>query len=175
MRGVPELMEGRVLMCGSRRWPWPSAVATVLGRLSRRYGDRLVVIEGSATGADAAACRWCRRHGLGADRHRCHPVDWAAVRRERPHDWRMAGPERNTRMLLRERPGLVIAFHDYFNAGGGGTSDMCLRALLDGVPVWLVSGNDVEAGTWLGLEVFPRGRVRRVQAELAAARVVHRR
>ncbi|MFE0204034.1 hypothetical protein [Streptomyces sp. NPDC058985] len=78
-------------------------------------------------------------------------------------------------MLLHERPGLVIAFHDHFNAGGGGTSDMCLRALIDGVPVWLVSGNDVEAGTWLGLEVFPWGRVRRVQAELAAARAVHRR
>ncbi|MFB6753597.1 hypothetical protein ACFCX6_22065 [Streptomyces sp. NPDC056353] len=79
------------------------------------------------------------------------------------------------RMLLHERPGLVIAFHDHFNSRGGGTSDMCLRALLDEVPVWLVSGNDVERGTWLGLEIFPRGRVRRIQAELDAARAVHHR
>ncbi|WP_345636979.1 hypothetical protein [Streptomyces thinghirensis] len=78
-------------------------------------------------------------------------------------------------MLLHERPGLVIAFHDHFNSGGGGTSDMCLRALLDGVPVWLVSGNEVEAGTWLGLEISPGGRVQRVQAELAAARAMNHR
>ncbi|MEV7068956.1 SLOG family protein [Streptomyces collinus] len=79
VRGVLELAEGRVLICGSRRWPWPSAVEAVLDRLLARYGDRLVVIEGSATGADAAACTWCCRHGLDADRHRCHPVDWAAA------------------------------------------------------------------------------------------------
>ncbi|MBB6081893.1 SLOG family protein [Streptomyces paradoxus] len=65
-----EPAEGRVLICGSRRWPWPSAVGAVLDRLLARHGDRLVVIEGSATGADAAACSWCRRHGLDADRHR---------------------------------------------------------------------------------------------------------
>ncbi|MEV3972817.1 SLOG family protein [Streptomyces sp. NPDC050698] len=154
---VVELDQGRVLICGSRRWPWPLVVGAVLDRLLARYGDRLVVIEGSATGADAAACSWCRRHGLDADRHRCHPVDWAAAQRERPHSWRMAGPERNTRMLLQERPELVIAFHDHFDPAGGGTSDMCLRALLSEVPVWLVPGNDVGAGGWLGLEIFPTG------------------
>jgi hypothetical protein len=78
-------------------------------------------------------------------------------------------------MLLHERPGLVIAFHDRFDPCGGGTSDMCLRALLSGVPVWLVPGSDVETGTWLGLEIFPSGRARRVQAELAAARAVPQR
>ncbi|MFH9002064.1 hypothetical protein ACH4E5_02260 [Streptomyces afghaniensis] len=74
-----ELAERRVLVWGSRRWPWPSTV------------------EGAATGADAAACGWCRRLGLGNDRHRCHPVDWTSAKRERPQEWRMAGPERNTR------------------------------------------------------------------------------
>ncbi|MGW0149189.1 hypothetical protein ACWDVU_26700 [Streptomyces sp. NPDC003333] len=44
-----ELAERRVLICGSRRWPWPSAVGEVLDQLQGRYGDRLVVIEGSAT------------------------------------------------------------------------------------------------------------------------------
>ncbi|CAM5670243.1 hypothetical protein SVIRM249S_00549 [Streptomyces viridochromogenes] len=73
-------------------------------------------------------------------------------------------------MLLEERPELVIAFHDYFDPVRGGTSDMSLRALLCGVPVWLVQGSDVEVGTWLELEVFPRDRTRRVHAELAAAR-----
>ncbi|MEV8248584.1 SLOG family protein [Streptomyces rochei] len=168
VRIVLELAEGRVLVCGSRRWPWPTAVEAVLDRLTDRYGDRLVVIEGSARGADFAACSWCRRRGLGTDRHRCHPVDWAAAKRERPRDWRMAGPERNTRMLLQELPELVIAFHDHFVPASGGTSDMCLRAVLRDVPVWLVPGPDVQVGAWLGAAIFPDERARRVQGELEA-------
>jgi hypothetical protein len=168
VRVVLELAKGRVLVCGSRRWPWPSTVEAVLGRLSDRYGDRLVVIEGAATGADAAARGWCRSLGLGDERHRCYPVDWTTAKRERPQDWRMAGPERNTRMLLQERPELVIAFHDHFDPARGGTSDMCLRALLSDVPVWLVPGPNVQVGTWLKLGIFPDVRARRVRGELAA-------
>ncbi|MGW0826681.1 SLOG family protein [Streptomyces sp. NPDC002845] len=103
-----KLAEPRVLVCGDRRWLWPGTVAAVLDRLAARYGDRLVVIEGAANGADRAAHRWCRRRGLGMDRHRCHPVDWESERRARPRTWRLAGPERNTRMLA-EQPSLVIA------------------------------------------------------------------
>ncbi|MEY9839386.1 SLOG family protein [Streptacidiphilus sp. EB103A] len=161
--------EPRVLICGSRRWPWPEAVETVLERLLDRHGDRLVIIEGAATGADHSAHRWCQVRGFGAERHRCHPVDWKAERRARPATWRLAGPERNTRMLLEERPRLIIAFHDHFAPASGGTSDMCLRGLLQQVPTWLVPGEDVGIGTWLNLEAFPRDRVRRVRAELAAA------
>lgn len=107
--------EPRVLICGSRCWPWGQTVGAVLDRLVARHGDQLVVIEGSATGADAAAHEWwCLDHQLGVDRHRCHPVDWAEERRTRPKDWRLAGPERNARMLLEDRPQLVIAFHDHF-------------------------------------------------------------
>ena len=97
----PELAEPRVLICGSRRWPYRRTVEAVLDRLAVRYGDRLVVIEGAANGADAAAHRWCLGQGFGADRHRCHPVDWAEARRTRPQSWRVAGHERNMRMLLR--------------------------------------------------------------------------
>ncbi|MGV9655241.1 SLOG family protein [Streptomyces sp. NPDC003554] len=170
MRIVLELAEGRVVVCGSRRWPWPTTAETVLERLADHYGDRLVVIEGCASGADAAACRWCRRSGLSDDRHRCHPVDWSAAKREHSRDWRMAGPERNTRMLLQERPELVIAFHDHFVPAGGGTSDMCLRALLSDVPVWLVPSRDVQVGAWLRPGIFPEERARRLRGELAAAR-----
>lgn len=52
MRAMLELSEPRVLVCGSYRWPWPRTVGAVLGRLTRRYGRDLVVIEGAATGAD---------------------------------------------------------------------------------------------------------------------------
>lgn len=164
-----DLGEPRVLVSGSRHWPWPGTVNGVLDRLAARYGDRLVVIEGAATGADQAAHEWCRGRALGADRHRCYPVDWAAERRSRPTHWRNAGPERNTRMLLTERPRLIIAFHDHFVVERGGTSDMCVRGLVRGVPVWLVPGRDVEVGSWLRVEQFPPARVARVRRELALA------
>ncbi|MFE7243715.1 SLOG family protein [Streptomyces sp. NPDC057580] len=99
----------RVLVCGSRRWPWPESVEAVLDRLAARHGDQLVVIEGAATGADAAAHKWCLSKGLGPDRHRCHPVDWAAERRARPKDWRLAGPA----------PGMPRPSRGEFGRGGG--------------------------------------------------------
>ncbi|MGW7385005.1 SLOG family protein [Streptomyces sp. NPDC054794] len=82
-REAVDLAEPRVLVCGSRRWPWPVAAARVLDRLARRHGDGLVVVEGAAAGADQAAHQWCDEHGLGVDRHRCHPVDWQAEGRAR--------------------------------------------------------------------------------------------
>ncbi|AWN29961.1 hypothetical protein [Streptomyces sp. NEAU-S7GS2] len=82
----------------------------------------------------------------------------------------MAGPERNTQMLLQERPELVIAFHDHFDPARGGTSDMYLRALLSDVPAWLVPGPNLRVGAWLKPGVFPDSRARRVRSELAAAR-----
>jgi hypothetical protein len=47
---------------------------------------------------------------------------------------------------------------------------MCLRGLLDRVPVWLTPGPDVQIGMWLRPAMFPRDRVRRIGAELTAAR-----
>jgi hypothetical protein len=142
-------------VCGDRRWAWPGTVTAVLNRLAARYGDRPVVIEGAVSGAARAAHHWCSRNGLGADRHRCHPVDWQAERRARPKTWRLAGPERNTRMLA-ERPRLIVAFHSRFAPGSGGTSDMCLRGLLSDAPSWLVPGQGPDVGRWLSLEEFPR-------------------
>lgn len=164
-----ELTEPRVLVCGSRHWPWPATVDAVLNRLAARHGGRLIVIEGAAAGADWAAHLWCGAHGLEADRHRCHPVDWEAERRARPAQWRKAGPERNTRMLVQERPRLVIAFHEGLDPAAGGTSDMCVRALLSGVPVWLVPGRNPRVGRWLRLAEFPQRRRARIQRELEAA------
>ncbi|MET9080831.1 SLOG family protein [Streptomyces sp. NPDC004237] len=153
-----KLAEPRVLVCGDRQWPWPGTVTAVLDRLAARHGDRLVVIEGAASGADRVAHVWCERNGLGAGRHRCHPVDWQAARHTRPKTWRLAGPERNARMLLQEHPQLIIGFHACLSLGSGGTSDMCLRGLLGDVPAWLVAGPDPDVGRWLLLEEFPRWR-----------------
>jgi hypothetical protein len=161
--------EPRVLLCGSRRWPWPKTVEVVLDRLAAQHGDQLVVIEGAATGADHAVHQWCVGHGLPDDRHRCHPVDWNAERRTRPKDWRTAGPERNTRMLLQERPRLIVAFHDHFAPTSGGTSDMALRGLLREVPVWLTPGEYPLVGRWLTLDLFPQRRTDRIRQELDTA------
>jgi hypothetical protein len=155
------LDEPRVLICGSRHLKWPRTVTTVCDRLEGRYGDRLDLIEGAASGADQAACRWCRARGWTRPRHRCFPVDWNAERIARPDSWRLAGPERNARMLI-EDPRLIIAFHDNLNPRGrrGGTSGMCLLGLLVGVPVWLVPGPDPDVGEWLCLDMFSRTRAR---------------
>ncbi|WP_433259799.1 SLOG family protein (plasmid) [Streptosporangium sp. CA-135522] len=148
-----------MLICGSRDWPWPGAVHTVCDRLESRSGKDLVLIEGAARGADRACHDWCEAHGLGT-RHRCFRVDWAAERAARPDSWRKARPERNTRMLA-ENPKLIIACHEAFLFHRGGTSDMCLRALLVGVPVWFISGPNLSGGQWLRLEMFPRWRAMR--------------
>ena len=161
-----EMSDPRILVCGSRRWPWPAAVEVALDGLALRYGRALVVIEGAASGADSAAHRWCEDHGLGPDCHRCYPVDWTAARRERPKDWRLAGPERNARMLLEEHPQLIVAFHDALDPAKGGTSAMCLRGVVAQVPVWLVPGEDPRAGRWLSLDFFPGKRADRVGREL---------
>ncbi|MFL1901126.1 SLOG family protein [Streptomyces tauricus] len=95
-----DLIDARVLVCGNRQWAWPDTVTAVLNRLAARYGDRLIVIEGAASGADRVAHHLCKRNGLGANRHRCYPVDWETERRARPKTRRLAGPERKTRMLL---------------------------------------------------------------------------
>jgi hypothetical protein len=162
------LSDPRVLVSGSRRWPWPGTVEAVLDRLEARYGERLVVIEGAAMGADHAAHLWCEHHGLPEDRHRCHPIDWQAERQARPQRWRLAGPERNTRMLLQDRPQLIVCFHDRFDPAAGGTSDMALRGLLRQVRVWLVPSEDPATGRWLSLDLFPRRRASRVRRELGA-------
>ena len=161
--------EPRVLICGSRRWPWPDTVTTVLDRLATRHGDRLVVIEGAATGADRAAHRWCEHHHLPAWRHRCYPVVWNAERQRRPRSWHWAGPERNQRMLLAEEPRLVIAFHEELDPGKGGTSDTCLRALLLAIPVWLTPGPDPDLGLWLTSDQFPAHRVGDLRRQLNRA------
>jgi hypothetical protein len=163
-----ELSDPRVLVRGSRRWRWPETVEAVLDRLAARYGEQLVVIEGAARGRIRRRTCWCERHGLPEDRHRCHPVDWREERRARPQRWRLAGPERNTRMLLQERPRLIICFHDHFDPATGETSDMALRGLLHDVPAWLVPGEEPAVGRWVSLDLFPRRRAARARRELDA-------
>jgi hypothetical protein len=68
--------------------------------------------------------------------------------------------------LLQDRPRLIVCFHDQFDPASGGTSDMALRGLIRQVPVWLVHGEDLAAGRWLSLDLFPRQRASRARREL---------
>jgi len=79
----------------------------------------------------------------------------------------LAGPECNTRMLLQDRPQLIVSFHDRFDPARGGTSDMALRGLLRQVPVWLVPGEDPAVGRWLSLDKFLRQRASRARRRCA--------
>ncbi|MGP3941868.1 SLOG family protein [Streptomyces sp. 6N106] len=143
----------RVLICGSRRWPWPDTITTLLDRAATRHGNDLVVIEGAGTGAASAAHHWCTHHDLPAWRHRCHPLTPAPGRRTRTRCWSEA--ERNQRILHDEGPRLVIAFHENFHpAHPGSTNDMCRRALTLGLPVWLVPTADPDKGMWLHLSHY---------------------
>lgn len=161
----------RVLICGSRRWPWPDTVAAVLNSLADRYGRQLVIIEGAATGADRAAHRWCEQQRLPARRHRCHPASGALPGDRRPRAARWSAAERCHRVLLSEEPRLVVAFHEDFDSTGtGGASDTCLRALLLGIPVWLTPTEAPRAGQWLQSGHFPENRVVQLRAQLAEAR-----
>lgn len=157
----------RILFCGSRTYRRLTVALAAVNSFYQHYGDRLVVIEGACTGADKMIHDWCVARGFGPDRHRCHPVDWELARATRP-DWKRAGNERNT-VMLAERPHQVIALHDEFNVAYGGTSDMCLKALLKGIPVWIINGPTVHSGYVPTLEDFPLRRMRQTRSELVTA------
>ncbi|QLH19321.1 SLOG family protein [Streptomyces sp. Rer75] len=138
----------RVLICGSRRWPWPDTITTLLDRAATRHENDLVIIETASTGAASAAHHWCTHHDLPAWRHRCYPLTPAPGRRSRTRYWSEA--ERNQRILHDEGPRLVIAFHENFHPDHqGSTADMCRRALTHHIPVWLVPTADPDTGLWL--------------------------
>ncbi|GAA0439722.1 SLOG family protein [Streptomyces luteireticuli] len=137
----------RVLVCGSRQWPWPDTVTTLLDRAAARYGEDLVIIEAAGTGAARAAHRWCLDQELPAWRHRCHPLTPAGTRRHRRY---LSDAERNQRILRDEGPRLALAFHHRLTSdSSGSTADLCHRALSLGIPVWLVPTADPDHGIWL--------------------------
>lgn len=86
-----------VLICGSRSWDDPEAIAAELDRLP---ADTTIVHGGCPTGADAMADGLARARGLAV---RVFPADW---RTHGPN----AGPIRNNQMLREGHPDLVLAF-----------------------------------------------------------------
>ena len=112
----------KVLVCGSRDWTDYSAIRK---RLSRLPPDA-EIIEGGAPGADTLARRAAKDIGLDY-------IEYGANWRR---DHQGAGAVRNIKMLDREKPDLVIAFH---RDGSSGTQHMIDAARTLGIEVEVIS------------------------------------
>lgn len=118
----------KVLMFGARDWTDENAVRREIRRLKRKYGNRLLIIEGGAPGADQMA----RVYGHMADVHVAEVVALWSTRH------RAAGPQRNTMMLMMG-PDEAICFHADLGKSKG-SADMKKRCDRAGVPVKVVAG-----------------------------------
>lgn len=116
----------RVLVCGGRKLSDYDLVAAAMERVRSRIGNRLVVVTGGASGADALAAQWAAVNNLP---YWTFPADWDAAPKA-------GGPIRNREMLENAEPDYGVAF-----PGGNGTADMVAVLEQAGVPVWKVKPN----------------------------------
>jgi hypothetical protein len=143
----------RVLVTGSRGWPWPTVVHRALEEARARLGpdDTLTVVHGACPdGADQHASAWARQHrdnpttGLAAVLEEEHPADWDTC--QGPHCTPQhrkynkatgfkycpsAGHLRNAEMV-ESRPDLWLGFCLDDSNGTDGCIRACRRARLNG-------------------------------------------
>ena len=112
----------KVLICGSRSWNHPEDIDAFIKTLPKDT----VIIEGECRGADIQARVTALKYKLTVERY---PAQWERFGKG-------AGVLRNTEMLEKGKPDLVVAFHDNL-ANSKGTLDMITQALAKGVPVKL--------------------------------------
>ena len=113
----------RVLVCGSRHWYDPKPIYRELSA----FPPDTVVMHGGCQGADTHAGIGAKALGMRVE---VYPARW--------HLYGLAaGPLRNAEML-RQKPDLVLAFHDDLRKSRG-TLDMVRRAQEAGVPVRVVT------------------------------------
>jgi SLOG family YspA-like protein len=115
----------KVLVTGDRNWTDERPILAVLRRL---HHHGAILVHGAASGADRIAADLADSMAWEV---RPYPADWTFY-------GKAAGPIRNRLMLKRERPTLVIGFHDHIEKSKG-TRDMCSIALHAGVRVFLFS------------------------------------
>jgi hypothetical protein len=147
-------LELRVLICGSRTWTDGRVIGRVLSGLldeAMTNFQKLVVIEGCASGADSFACHFfdgpCQAPGGGSHaghthvEHRHFPAHWRHGPTCSPGCTEVvgkaAGHIRNQRMQDEGQPDLAFAFSEQpVTSGTGGMINILKRA---GVPVYVVS------------------------------------
>lgn len=103
-----------VLVCGGRDYANQERVFKVMDQLHRQKRIGLVV-HGAATGADTLAEGWAKKRQV---MYFGVPAPWKELGRS-------AGPKRNSYMLERSKPDLVVSF-----PGGSGTNDMMSKAMI---------------------------------------------
>jgi hypothetical protein len=107
----------KVLVCGSRNWDDQEVVDKVVLALRRKYNVHTVV-QGEARGADTCGKRAGNKYGLTI---KSYPAEWDKYGKG-------AGPIRNRKQFDREKPEIVVAFHDdLYNSKG--TLDMVKYAM----------------------------------------------
>lgn len=118
----------KILICGDRNWTDESSILNVLNRLITAFGKRIMIIEGECPygGADLYAKEGAIKLGL---KHKGYAADWDKYGRK-------AGPIRNQKMIDKESPAMVIAFHSNIEKSKG-TKDMVNRATKTGIPCYL--------------------------------------
>jgi YspA, cpYpsA-related SLOG family len=117
----------RVLICGDRHWGDVDKILEEIAYLAILYGDKLVIIEGEAPGADTIARVICQEYDIS---YEPYPADWEKYKAA-------AGPIRNKVMLDRGKPDEVIAFHSNIESSKG-TKNMLEQAYKRGISTRIV-------------------------------------
>ena len=109
----------KILITGGRDYNNSTYLASVLKKLHKEF-HITEIIHGDARGADTLAERWGQANNIKTTPY---PAKWNKY-------GKAAGPIRNTEMLIKEKPDLVIAF-----PGGKGTAHMTNLAETHGFEV----------------------------------------
>lgn len=130
----------RVLVTGSRDWPYRTVVAAELDKVLKAHpgihlGGQLIVVHGGARGADQAAEQWANEMSKLGFRVRGekHPAEW-------DKHGKAAGPLRNQQMVDAGAD-LCLAFR---YMGSKGTNDCVNRAGVAGIPIRLLELDLIE-------------------------------
>jgi hypothetical protein len=89
----------RILIAGDRDWEARSLARGVLGRLTRKFGSKIIIVHGVGNGVDQTFAIECREGGTTAEPH---PAKWELGKR--------AGPLLNAEMIA-TKADFVIAIH----------------------------------------------------------------
>jgi hypothetical protein len=120
---MERIIPSKILVCGSRTW---TDRGKIVAKLSA-FPAGTTIVHGGCGGADSMAAAVAIELGM---RPICYAADW--------HKGRAGGPARNTRMLVREKPALVIAFVRGPLCESLGTADCVRKARTRGIRVELV-------------------------------------
>lgn len=115
----------KVLICGGRKYTEYQYFWDTMDKLHKEHKFTLVIDGACRTGADRLAGAWALKQQINSHRY---PAKWIKLGMD-------AGPVRNTEMLDKESPDLVVAF-----PGGPGTNNMVVKAVERGIKVIEIKG-----------------------------------